>query len=148
MNTDYGGDKWLQLMAEVDEPSVPLAVPPHLVVTLRKHPEVSADQLVRMAGVIAGHLDRLDREIGGPGVVYDPAYIVEHADRLTYPVYILPVGHVFDRSQHLSKKLGELAEQARREVVAAQDTGIEAAFDAPLPRPLREAAERLAPVGA
>jgi hypothetical protein len=137
--------RWQALLAEEPEPSVPLAVPPHFDVTLRRHPEVGADKMAEMAAVLVRYAQQLDRALGGEGQVFhDPAGTRQTDAGLTLRLVTVPGGNFLDRFDAIYRALSELKENARREVADSQDSDINALIDAALASPIaREVAERL-----
>jgi hypothetical protein len=137
--------RWQALLAEGPEPSVPLAVPPHFYVTLRRHPEVGVDKMAAMAAVLVRYAQQLDRDLGGQGqVFYDPAGTRQTDAGLTLRLVTIPGGNFLDRFEAIYRALGELKATARREVADTQDADINARIDAELASPVaREVAERL-----
>ena len=143
--------KWLEAIAH--EPDGPCtATLPFFNFTLREQPEARPGKLPAMAAVLIGHIDRLDRSLGGEGVLFDPSGTVEEPNRLTVRVVAVSGGGAIRRFNAIQKDLAGLRIQARDLVVESQHADFNAKVEAELasshPFALREAVEHLEPVGA
>lgn len=151
MTATIDREKWLEAVA--NEPDGPCtATVPFFTFTLQEQPEARPGRLPAMAAVLINYIDRLDRSLGGEGILFDPSGTLEEPNRLTVRVVAQSGGGAIRRFGAVQKSLAELRILAREQVIELQDADFNAKVKAELASPhpfsLREAAGHLEPVGA
>jgi hypothetical protein len=151
MTVTIDREKWLAAIA--NEPDGPCtATLPFFTFTLRGQLEDPPRKLPAMVAVLIGYIDRLDRSLGGDGVVFDPSGTVEGPNRLTVRVVALSGGGAIRRFAAIETELTELQAQAHEQVIGSQaadfNAKIEAELASPYPLGLREAVKHLEPLRA
>lgn len=150
MTVTIDQDKWLAAIA--DEPDGPCtATLPFFTFTLREQPEAPPGDLATMAAVVIGYIDRMDRSLGGEGVLFDPLGTVEEPNRLTVRVVAVSGGGAIRRFGAIQKALTELRVQVREQGIELQaadfNAKVQAKLASPFPLGMSEAVEHLELMG-